>query len=1214
MEKTIRTVLDQAQNNNIRHGEHLKALADLYSKCNQQSFHDEYLRCIASIITSPSNSIFVGHALQFISSFLTLEISSTNNNDSQINDSMQTDLFHPILPRVIQFFDEHKNHPSDYVRANICVLIGQTLEKMAENAELDGDLFELLVNICLDRMNDRSYQVRAQASKASGRLQNTKDPDDLITKRIYFFLIIKIKHSINYSFQFFQGLIWLMDHDSHPLVRKESLRSIAITRSNLPHFLRRLTDTNATVRLCAYNVFAQKVQTLKVLPTIERCRIVRMGMDDPEEPVVRAFVECVVHTWIDKLPVPPGTDLTRQPDAHKTITGFLKMIDVMNIGEQTGRILKILFDDNLTKHYDHFKETFINDKRLIGVEQLDCESAFFWQHLVEYLSRNNEYSEKLDAILPELADLVDVLYELIRSYHDDSSTDSVAAEINFVVDCVLHVMVHCKFDDLAGRYRVETLCRDMFFMEEIAPTTYKMIMNIMKKIEPKFEHRQRKTIEMLADLEKRESRCTEHILADRKSEHEIIALRERQSALQDSLHQIRDHDIASQNIDERVRLERDLNEVKQRLSHYDHTILSTQSQSQISAINSTGDRSTTDHLNIILVKRLTILCELLSTTMPNKILPPSFVNYARDLAVSSLMSVDLLVRRHAIRALGLLAVYDKHLMLENLEIINKVIENDASAAVIEGLNALGDMFIRHNALNMIKNTNNSRQAIEQGFNLISQMIDNRIINVRLTALTNMIKLFFVGQTHNGEAFAKLIVAWYDESTDIRVGGLLTTFFPAYADKFWQTDKYLFNALQPSIDGLLKNDLTKQEPTFVADAIKLFLQLHQIRERAVIDHLMQTVPASSVDTANVDLPDPTNDPNTTNLDLTIHAHLNNSMVSVNKQTLDKETVEKQKHEARLKYHFYVAHTILAQLKSSTNDDLIRSLITTLNLIDITTDDWTIIKGLRRKSKKVNKYLTISKRKSNLKLFIKKLSNRIELLRGFDDDNDTTLNESTLTDSSQLNATVISAVPAHVTNAISTTPGSPLMDTVFRGLGKKKRVVKDSLLSQNSTSSIVVPAPAAPRSPPSRPPVQASRNEKNSTKFSVTPARNVNNDTDTSSCSSPSSASENEGRTSDIENEEPEPQFISSANKRARADATSTESLSPPRNSVTNTTRMVLRSSARKPQDQQSQQIPVSTPSFRQQRKHRRIDLEITPLNTTNKKKLPPTQSSTPHTNK
>lgn len=71
---------------------------------------------------------------------------------------------------------------------------------MAENAELDGELFELLVNICLDRMNDRSYQVRAQAAKSSGRLQNTKDPDDLITKRNFFSNNPKKKQNFNKLF------------------------------------------------------------------------------------------------------------------------------------------------------------------------------------------------------------------------------------------------------------------------------------------------------------------------------------------------------------------------------------------------------------------------------------------------------------------------------------------------------------------------------------------------------------------------------------------------------------------------------------------------------------------------------------------------------------------------------------------------------------------------------------------------------------------------------------------------------------------------------------------------------------------------------------------------------------------------------------------------------------------------------------------------------
>jgi hypothetical protein len=57
--------------------------------------------------------------------------------------------------------------------------------------------------------------------------------------------------------------------------------------------------------------------------------------------------------------------------------------------------------------------------------------------------------------------------------------------------------------------------------------------------------------------------------------------------------------------------------------------------------------------------------------------------------------------------------------------------------------------------------------------------------------------------------------------------------------------------------------------------------------------MQDAPSAAIDATNMDL----NDPNTTNLDLTIHAHLNSSIVSTNKQAVDKETVEKQKHEVK-----------------------------------------------------------------------------------------------------------------------------------------------------------------------------------------------------------------------------------------------------------------------------------------------------------------------------
>jgi hypothetical protein len=47
MEKTIRTILDQAQNNNIRHGEHLKALADFYAKVLSKNF---YFLCLIAFL------------------------------------------------------------------------------------------------------------------------------------------------------------------------------------------------------------------------------------------------------------------------------------------------------------------------------------------------------------------------------------------------------------------------------------------------------------------------------------------------------------------------------------------------------------------------------------------------------------------------------------------------------------------------------------------------------------------------------------------------------------------------------------------------------------------------------------------------------------------------------------------------------------------------------------------------------------------------------------------------------------------------------------------------------------------------------------------------------------------------------------------------------------------------------------------------------------
>ena len=77
-----------------------------WSKSNKFEYFRNYFTIIDILsILSCIFYLFKGNIfLQFISSFLTIEIGSITDIDE--NDSMQADLFHPILPRVILFFDE----------------------------------------------------------------------------------------------------------------------------------------------------------------------------------------------------------------------------------------------------------------------------------------------------------------------------------------------------------------------------------------------------------------------------------------------------------------------------------------------------------------------------------------------------------------------------------------------------------------------------------------------------------------------------------------------------------------------------------------------------------------------------------------------------------------------------------------------------------------------------------------------------------------------------------------------------------------------------------------------------------------------------------------------------------------------------------------------------------------------------------------------------
>lgn len=89
-------------------------------------------------------------------------------------------LFHFFTQTVVfSAFRSSQSHKasSHAVRFRVCQLINKLLGSMAENAQIDDDLFDHIHQAMLVRVTDKFPNVRIQAALAMTRLQQPKDPD-----------------------------------------------------------------------------------------------------------------------------------------------------------------------------------------------------------------------------------------------------------------------------------------------------------------------------------------------------------------------------------------------------------------------------------------------------------------------------------------------------------------------------------------------------------------------------------------------------------------------------------------------------------------------------------------------------------------------------------------------------------------------------------------------------------------------------------------------------------------------------------------------------------------------------------------------------------------------------------------------------------------------------------------------------------------------------
>ena len=167
------------------------------------------------------------------------------------------------------------NAKDSAVRFRVCQLVASIFNNLDEDAEIDDDLWDSVVDAMVMRCKDKTVAVRLEAARGLRRLH---EPDDLTTTAT-------------------SELIALIHTDKSKDVRRVALMSLGIDKKTLPHFLQCTRDVQPTVRRAALRVVAESIE-LKALSIAQRISLMQQGLRDRDKMVAKEAKSLLATRWL----------------------------------------------------------------------------------------------------------------------------------------------------------------------------------------------------------------------------------------------------------------------------------------------------------------------------------------------------------------------------------------------------------------------------------------------------------------------------------------------------------------------------------------------------------------------------------------------------------------------------------------------------------------------------------------------------------------------------------------------------------------------------------------------------------------------------------------------------------------------------------------------------------------------------------------------------
>jgi len=306
------------------------------------------------------------------------------------------------------------------VRFRMCEILGNILNELDENIEIDEDLWIDMEEKLLNRIKDKFPRVRRSACIALNRLQMPDDENCKVVK----------------------NLSYTMDHDSHKDCRREALIRLDLNKNTLMKILRRIRDIHEDVRASAFKRLQQVDVT--ALTIYDRVVILKTGLKDRVEKVKTACSNMLVSRWFAKK--------------HFDIIKFLRLIDPENYEQENETILKHMLSRNVKMN---------NEYPPFSADQLSSEHVFYWRVLADHYAEEDNL-DGLDSIMPDIKDFCKIL--------------DAHKENEFLAWQLLKMAVHLDFQDEYGRGEIIRLSQELMRSPNVSHELIPYVTRVLRKV------------------------------------------------------------------------------------------------------------------------------------------------------------------------------------------------------------------------------------------------------------------------------------------------------------------------------------------------------------------------------------------------------------------------------------------------------------------------------------------------------------------------------------------------------------------------------------------------------------------------------------------------------------------------------------------------------------------------------------------------------------